>query len=97
MTVTRADVLGRRPIDPETGRMRSTAHLHLARFYIQAERQHARVSWTARIAAAPSPFAVEGLLADFVLFGSRYASEKARAQVFETARVRTCELRGVLP
>ncbi len=77
--------------------MRSTAHLHLARFYIQAERQHARVSWAERIAAAPSPFAVEGLLADFVLFGSRYASDKARSQVFETARVRVCELWGVLP
>lgn len=97
MTVTRDDVLGRRPIDPKTGRWRSTAHLHVARFYIEAERQRPDRSWAERVAAAPSPFAVEGLLADFALFGGRHASEKTRAQVQETARVRLCELRGKLP
>lgn len=45
---------------------------------------------------APSPFAVEGLLDDFRRFATD-ASPKTRAQVLETARVRTCELRGVLP
>ena len=96
-TVTREDVLGRRPIDPRTGRPRTTAHVHVARFYLAAEAGRKTPSWVERIAAAPSPFTVEGLVADFVLFGSRYASQKTRAQVIETARVRVCALRGVLP
>jgi len=96
MTITRADVIrnpsGLRRVGPVT-----TAHHHIARFYLAAERQHRSVSWVERIAAAPSPFSVEGLVADFVLFGGRYASDKTRAQVYETARVRTCELWGVMP
>ena len=48
------------------------------------------------IAGAPSPFAVEGILDDYRRF-VRDASPKTRAQVLETARVRLCELRGVLP
>ncbi len=93
--ITREDVI-HHPSGLRIGPI-TTAHHHLARFYLEAERQRPRPSWVEQIAAAPSSFAVEGLVADFVLFGSRYASEKTRAQVFETARVRTCELRGLLP
>jgi hypothetical protein len=96
MIVTRQDIVR----DP-SGLVRrapiTTAHHHLARFYLAAEQEHSRASWVERIAVAPSLFAVDGLVADFVLFGGRYASDKARAQVFETARVRKCALRGVLP
>jgi hypothetical protein len=67
------------------------------RFYRQALRQNHRApSITELIASAPSPFAVEGLLDDFQRF-VHGASPKTRAQVDETARVRLCELRGVLP
>ncbi len=78
---------------------RTMAHVEMcrvARLYQEAFRGRRR-SWVERIAAAPSPFAVEGLLSDFRLFGSRDCSVKTRAQVHETARVRLCELRGVLP
>jgi hypothetical protein len=96
MTITRADVT-RDPSGLRRARPVTTAHHHIARFYLAAERQHRSTSWVERIAAAPSPFSVEGLVADFVLFGGRYASPKVRAQVQETARVRICELRGLLP
>jgi hypothetical protein len=96
MTVTRADVI-RDPSGLRRPGLVTTAHYHVARFYLAAERQHMRISWVARIAAAPSPFSVEGLVADFVLFVGRTASAKTRAQVMETARVRICELRGLLP
>ncbi len=74
----------------------TTAHQSMARLVIEEERRRP-ASWVERIAAAPSPFAVEGLVGDFALFGSRYASAKVRLQVYETARVRVCELRGLLP
>ena len=96
MTVTREDVT-RHPSGLRAPGPITTAHHHIARFYLAAERQHRSVSWVERIAAAPSPFSVEGLVSDFVLFGGRYASDKVRAQVYETARVRTCVLRGVMP
>ena len=96
MTITRDDV-GLRTRSFVAHGCVTTAHYHIARFYLEAERERSRPSWVQRIAAAPSIFGVEGLVADFVLFGSRHASEKTRAQVFETARVRTCELRGMLP
>ena len=56
----------------------------------------ARRSTVEDIAHARSPFAVEGILDDFRRFAVE-ASPKTRAQVAETARVRLCELRGVLP
>ncbi len=96
MIVTREDVI-RHPSGLRRPGPVTTAHHHLARFYREAEREHTRASWVERIAAAPSPFSVEGLVADFLLFGGRHASDRVRAQVIETARVRTCELRGVLP
>jgi hypothetical protein len=75
----------------------TTAHLHIARFYRKVLRQNHRApSITEALAMAPSPFAVEGILDDFRRFATD-ASLKTRAQVLETARVRTCELRGVLP
>ena len=95
-TVTRDDVIrhpsGLRKVAPIT-----TAHQHLARFYIEAERQRPTPSWAERIASAPSPFSVDGLLVDFALFGSAHASEKTHARVYEVARVRKCALAGVLP
>ncbi len=56
----------------------------------------ARPSTVEELAHAPSPFAVEGILDDFRRFAVE-ASPKTRAQVEETAWVRLCELRGVLP
>jgi hypothetical protein len=94
--VVRLEDVVRHPSGIQRGGM-TTAHIHVARFYQAIAEGHRAPSWRERIAAAPSPFAVEGLLGDFVLFGSRHASPKVRAQVFETARVRLCELRGVLP
>ncbi len=80
------------------------AHVALVRFLeqgfpLQTVRDlpaHARPSTIEEIAHAPSPFAVEGLLDDFRRFATE-ASPKTRARVLETARVRICELRGVLP
>jgi len=95
-TVTRADVI-RHPSGLRKAGSVTTAHHHVARFYLAAERQRPAPSWVERIDAAPSPFAVDGLLADFVLFASRWASAKARARVYEVARVRKCNLAGRLP
>jgi hypothetical protein len=95
-TVRRDDV-ARRPGGLRKAGPVTTAHDHLARFYLAAERGRPSPSWVERIAAAPSPFAVDGLVADFVLFGSRHASPKTVAQVYETARVRRCALAGRLP
>ncbi len=94
--VTRADIL-RTPSGFVTRQNVTTAHQHLAHFYLAAERAAPRISWTDRIARAPSVFAVDGLIDDFFLFGSHHASAKATARVLETARVRRCELRGELP
>ncbi len=69
------------------------------RFPLQRMRDlpaHARPSTVEEIAHAPSPFAVEGLLRDFRRFATE-ASPKTQARVEETARVRLCQLRGVLP
>ena len=75
----------------------TTAHLVLHRFYSKALRQnHSRLSYVELIASAPSPFAVEQALLDFRRF-YRDASPKTKGRVEETARVRLCELRGVLP
>lgn len=93
-TVTRDDLV--HPWGPWRLPPVTTAHVHLARFYREAERQR-RLSWVERIAAAPSPFALDGLLADFALFGSRDASSKTRSLVAEVARVQRCVLAGVLP
>ena len=73
------------------------AHVAIARFYHRALRpNHARPSTVEAIARAPSVFAVEGILDDFRRF-AREASPKVRERVLEAARVRFCELRGVLP
>jgi hypothetical protein len=74
------------------------AHVAIGRFYYRKLRVQERrpQSIVEALATAPSPFAVEGLLDDFRRF-NRGASPKTTAQVLETARVRLCELRGVLP
>lgn len=83
---------------PENALLRgtvTTAHREIFRFYrgLSGARKPSTVE---RIASAPSPFAVEGLVADFEAFASG-ASQKARDRVREAARVRICQLRGLLP
>lgn len=75
----------------------TTAHAAVARFYREALRPGHGHSVVEEIAAAPSPFSVEGLLADFERFAARGASEKTRSRVREAARVRLAQLRGLLP
>lgn len=75
----------------------TTAHAAVARFYREALRPGHGHSVVEEIAAAPSPFSVEGLLADFDLFVARGASEKTHSRVREAARVRLAQLRGLLP
>ena len=75
----------------------TTAEIALHRFYSKAVRQnHNRPSFVEAIASAPSRFAVETMLDDFHRF-CHSASAKTKGQVEETARVRLCVLRGVLP
>ena len=98
MTTVRLDDVIRHPGGLRKREPITTAHLHVSRFYQAIEEgRRRRLGWVERIAAAPSPFCVDGLVADFVLFGSRNCSPKTTAQVMETARVRRCQLRGLLP
>lgn len=76
----------------------TTAHVQCARFYRKHFRDnHPEPSIVERLLRAPSPFAVEQLVGDFERLIAHRVPAKKRAQVHEVARVRVCELRGVLP
>lgn len=96
MTVRLIDIT-MRPGGLRLGGQPTTAHAAVARFYRDALRPGHGHSVVEEIAAAPSPFSVETMLADFDLFVARGASEKTRSRVREAARVRLAQLRGLLP
>lgn len=72
------------------------AHVAIAALSRGVPAKPCRPSTLELIAGAPSVFAVEGILEDFRRFAGE-ASPKVRKRVLEAARVRHCELRGVLP
>ncbi|MHC4162525.1 MAG: hypothetical protein ACYSUM_10380 [Planctomycetota bacterium] len=76
----------------------TTADVARARFYRKHLREnHRQPSILERIARAPSPFSVGGLVADFERFVAPSVATKKREQVRETARVRLAALRGQIP